>query len=83
MSLLAHYLWQWLRQAARILHRLWLEITGAVFLGLALLGTVSVWKEWNAYPEASDLWEPVAALTFVVMMAGFGIYSFLKAGRLR
>ena len=83
MSLLTHYAWLWLRQVARVLHRLWLEITGTIFLGLALLGSVSAWKEWNAYPEAGALWKPLAALAFVAMMAGFGVYSFLKARRLR
>jgi hypothetical protein len=82
MSLMSQ-IWHALRFTLRVLHRLWLEVTGTLFLGLAMFGTVSAWKEWNAYPQNGLLWKPVAAICFVVMMAGFGIYSFLKARRLR
>ena len=83
MDLLLHHLWQWLRQSVRILHQLWLEITGFIFLALAAFCGISAWREWNSYRTGGAMWELVAAVCFVVMMASFGIYSFLKARRLR
>ena len=86
MSLLIQTAWQVLRNMGRILHRLWLEITGAVFLAMAAFGSFSVWKEWRAYQSAQpggELWKLVAALTFVIVRGGFGLHSFLRARRLR
>jgi len=83
MSLFLEHLWRFLRTAARILHRLWLEVTGAIFLALAAFGGLSAWKEWRAYQAGGALWELLLALTFVIMMGGFGVYSFLRARRLR
>ena len=68
---------------ARILHRLWLEITGTVFLGMAAFGSLSAWKEWRAYQTGGEMWKIVAALTFVLVMAAFGVHSFYRARRLR
>ena len=75
--------WKTLQNMGRILHRLWLEITGAVFLGMAAFGSFSLWKEWRSYQAGGELWKLVAALTFVIFMAGFGLHSFLRARRLR
>jgi hypothetical protein len=83
MPLLVQLLWKWLCQTGRILHQLWLEVTGAVFIALAAFGGVSAWKEWQALQEGGPLWKLVAALLFVVMMGAFGIYSFWKARRVR
>ena len=83
MSLFLEHLWRFLRNAARILHRLWLEITGAIFLGLAAFGSLSAWKEWRAYRDGGAPWEFLLALAFVVMMGSFGVYSFYRARRLR
>ena len=70
-----------MRTALRILHRLWLEITGAIFLGLAGFGGLSAWKEWRSLQAGGTMWEFLLALLFVIMMGGFGIYSFLRARR--
>jgi len=83
MSLFLEHLWRFLRTAARVLHRLWLEVTGAIFLALAAFGGLSAWKEWHAYQAGGALWELLLALMFVIMMGGFGVYSFLRARRLR
>ena len=82
-SLLLRHIWLFLQRVGKILHRLWLEITGTVFLGLAAFGALSALKEWRAYQSGGALWELVAAVCFVLMMGGFGIYSFLKAWRMR
>ncbi len=83
MSLLLQHAWQILRNMGRILHRLWLEITGAVFLGMAAFGSLSAWKEWRSYQAGGELWKLVAALTFVIMMGAFGVHSFFRSRRLR
>jgi hypothetical protein len=83
MSLLSQHAWQTFKNMARILHRLWLEMTGTLFLGMAAFGGFSLWKEWRAYHAGGELWKPLSALVFVVGMAGFGLNSFFRARRLR
>jgi hypothetical protein len=83
MSLILEHLWKFLLQAVRILHRLWLEVSGAVFLGLAAFGGMSVWREWRDFRSGAAPWEFLLALGFVVMMGSFGVYSFFRARRLR
>ncbi len=69
--------------SGRILHRLWLEVTGAVFLGLAILAAPSVPRHWRAYQEGASVLQPLAVIFFLAMMVGFGVYSFWKARRYR
>ena len=83
ISLFLRHAWQWLRGAARILHRLWLEVTGVMFLSMAAFAVPSILREWRAYQGGGPLWKPMSAVLFLCMMAGFGVYSFLKARRLR
>ena len=83
MSLLTHHIWQVLRNMGRILHRLWLEITGTLFLGMAAMGGFSAWKEWRAYQDGGEMWKPVASISFGIMMAAFGIHSLYRARRMR
>ena len=83
MPLFLEHLWRFLRTAVRILHRLWLEITGAIFLGLAAFGGLSAVREWRAYQAGGALWEFLLALLFAIMMGGFGVYSFFRARRFR
>ena len=75
------FFWNWVKQSIRILHRLWLEVTGFLFLALAVFGLASVLREWPKYQSGEPAWKIVAAGTFTVAMVGFGIYSFLKARR--
>ena len=82
-QLFFRHAFSWLRSSLQVLHQLWLEVTGAVFFGLAVFGVPSVLKEWRAYQSGGSLWKPAAAVLFVFMMGCFGVYSFLKARRLR
>ena len=82
-DLFLEHLWRFLQQAARILHRLWLEVTGAVFLALAGFGSISAVREVRAYQDGGELWKPIAAVSFVILMGVFGIQSFLRSGRYR
>jgi hypothetical protein len=83
MSLIVHHAVQTLKTMGRILHRLWLEITGAVFVGLAAFGSFSLWREWRAYNSGEEPWRLLLALIFVLGMFAFGLHSFLRARRLR
>ena len=83
MSLLIEHTLKTLKNMARILHRLWLEIIGAVFLGMAAFGSLSLWREWQAYQAGGEMWRVTVALVFVVGMAAFGLHSFLRARRMQ
>jgi hypothetical protein len=77
------HFWNWVRTSIRILHRLWLEVTGFLFLALSLFGVVSLVKEWRQYQETGEMWKVSAAGVFTVVMLSFGIYSFFKSHRIR
>ena len=82
-SLLIRHAAQWSVRSGKILHRLWLEIIGAVFLGLATFAVPSVLREWRAYQDGASVLRPLAVLVFLVMMASFGVHSFIKSRRYR
>lgn len=54
---------------------LWLEMTGFLFLCLAVIGGAEVWRKWNSH-ETSKL---VAATAFSVLFLYFGLNSFWRA----
>jgi hypothetical protein len=65
---------------ARVFHVLWLEVTGFIFLILALLAGTAGVREYHkaagGSAETNKLW--VAAI-FAVLFAYFGITSFWRA----
>jgi len=69
---------------ARVLHVLWLEVTGFIFLCLGLMGLLAVLREYHNYAAlgASSNKLVVAAL-FTILFAYFGISSFWRARRRR
>ena len=69
--------------SGRILRRLWLEVTGAVFLGLAIFSAPSILRQWRAYQEGASVLQLLAVVFFSAMMVGFGVYSFWKSRRYR
>lgn len=82
-SLLIRHAAQWMVKSGKILHRLWLEVIGAVFLALAISAVPSVLREWRAYQDGASVLHLLAVLFFLVMMASFGVYSFVKSRRYR
>ena len=74
---------QWLRQVVRILHRLWLEVTGALFLGLAVFAAPAAVREWRAYQQGASWLRLSSTIVFIGMMVAFGVYSFWKSRRIR
>lgn len=83
MTLFFHFAFQWLRDAMRILRVLWLEVTGGIFIGLALFGVPSVTREWRLYQEGGPWYRLASVLVFLAMMLVFGVYSFWRARRMR
>ncbi|MBI4464029.1 MAG: hypothetical protein HY647_04935 [Acidobacteria bacterium] len=82
-GLFLRHVWQWLQESAKVLHRLWLEVTGVLFFALAVFFLSSILRDWRAYQAGGALWKPLGGLLFMGMMAVFGVYSFWKARRLR
>ncbi|MCZ6491390.1 MAG: hypothetical protein O7A06_12775 [Acidobacteria bacterium] len=65
------------------MRRLWLEVTGAIFLALAIFAAPSILRQWRAYQEGASVLYLLAVIFFTAMMAGFGVYSFWKSRRYR
>jgi hypothetical protein len=63
----------------RVLHQLWLEVTGFVFLVLAAIGSLALFREYSQYQSGrANLTRIVAAICFTVMFSWFGVTSFLR-----
>ena len=77
------FFWNWVRTSLKILHRLWLEVTGFIFCAFAVFGGFSLFREWRLYQDGGELWKVVAAGVFTVVMAVFGVYSFVKSHRVQ
>ncbi len=63
----------------RVLHQLWLEVTGFVFLSIAGIGVIAFFREYSRYSagkEASG--RMILAACFTALFAWFGITSFLR-----
>ena len=70
------------RSFLRVLHLLFLEITGALFLWIALVGGVASWREYQnmqAHPEFR--YKFVVAVVFTALFLWFGLTSFWRARR--
>src|SRR5882672_7508484 len=68
----------------KVLHVLWLEVTGFIFLCLGLIGAGAGLHEYRKYGlgsgDPNKIW---AAGIFTVLFAYFGISSFWRARRKR
>lgn len=71
------------RHTAVVLRKLWLEVTGFVFLAFAALGAAAGYRAWQAYqahaPQAGQ--RVVAAGVFCVVFAWFGVSSMWLSRR--
>jgi hypothetical protein len=68
----------------RILHVLWLEVTGFIFLTLGMIGALAGVREYHKFgagqANPNKIW---AAGIFAVLFAYFGITSFWRARKKR
>jgi hypothetical protein len=62
-----------------LLRQLWHEVMGSLFLVLSLGGASATLREWR---KGTGIWILVSA-SFSLMMAYFGVTSFLSARRIR
>jgi hypothetical protein len=68
-----------MRAFGRVLHQLWLEITGLVFLIMGASFAAAAVKEFGRY-QAGEIGpkRPVLAICFTLAFAWFGVSSFWK-----
>jgi hypothetical protein len=70
------------RSFGRAAHQLWLEVTGTVFLTMALFGGVTGVREYMKYANGRTTAGRVAvAVCFTLAFAWFGLSSFWKVRR--
>ena len=67
----------------RPMHALWNEVIGFVFIVLAMVFAASAWRSVRAIDGNSEsLVKAAASVGFTLLMAFFGISSFLKARKI-
>jgi len=63
----------------RVLHQLWLEVTGFVFLALALIGAAAFFREYTRYlARQTTTGRLVVAIIFTLTFVWFGVTSFWR-----
>jgi len=64
------------------MHLLWLEVTGALFLFIALAGGIAVFREYTKYTAGHTTAGRLAiAAGFTLAFAWFGVSSFWRVHR--
>jgi hypothetical protein len=70
------------RSFGRVLHQLWLEIAGVIFLLMAAKGGSALVLEYAKYRAGrTELWHVVVAICFTLTFVWFGVSSFWRARR--
>jgi hypothetical protein len=70
------------RSFLRVLHLLFLEVTGALFLWIALVGGFACWREYrNMQLHPEFRYKFIVAAAFTAMFVWFGLTSFWRARR--
>ena len=71
------------RSFGRVLHQLWLEVTGFTFLAMAAVGALAGVREYAKYQSghSSGPGRLVLAICFTVSFAWFGLSSFWRVRR--
>jgi phosphate/sulfate permease len=68
----------------RVLHQLWLEVTGFVFLVLAVIGASALVHEYHKYHAAQiSLSRVLVTAVFTAVFAWFGVSSFWRVRKKR
>jgi hypothetical protein len=74
--------WVTAGNVSRVLHVLWLEVTGLLFLFLALVGGGAAVKEYHLHAAGSgSAGKSLLAAFFAVVFAYFGVSSFWRSRR--
>ena len=70
------------RSIGRVLHVLWLEVTGLLFLVLAVVGGGAAVRQYHRYQAgASGAGKVVLAAAFALIFGYFGLSSFWRSRR--
>jgi|SRR5450759_1927265 hypothetical protein len=71
------------RSFGRVLHQLWLEVTGFIFLAMAGIGAMAGMREYGKYQSghAAGPGRLVLAVCFTVSFTWFGVSSFWRVKR--
>lgn len=73
------------RSFGRVLHQLWLEVTGFTFLALAAFGFIAGFREYEKYESghAAGPGRVILAACFALSFTWFGVSSFLRVKKKR
>ena len=64
----------------RVLHVLWLEVTGLLFLTLALVGAAAAVREYHRHTAGTGgTGKAILAATFALVFGYFGVSSFFRS----
>ena len=70
------------RSFTRVIHQLWLEVTGLIFIMMALAGLIKTVPEYVKYHSGhSSLGRVIVATCFTLTFSWFGMTSFWRARR--
>jgi hypothetical protein len=71
------------RSFGRVLHQLWLEVTGFTFLAMAAVGAMAVIREYGRYQSghAAGPGRLVLAICFTLSFTWFGVSSFWRVNK--
>lgn len=70
------------RSFGRASHQLWLEVTGTLFLSIAVFGVITLIREYMKYTAGHTTTSRLAiAICFTLAFAWFGLSSFWKVRR--
>jgi len=70
------------RSFVHVLHLLWLEVTGTVFLAMAGIGGIALVREYAKYSAGrANAGRVAIAVCFTLTFAWFGLSSFWRVRR--
>lgn len=82
-KLLAQFVRHLMPGVIRPMQVLWNEVIGFVFLSIAFIVAVNIWRIWRNYNgTADDMFKMIVSGIFGLMMTYFGVTSFWRARRI-
>ena len=71
------------RSFGHVLHQLWLEVTGFIFLAIAATGAAAGFREYGKYESghATGAGRLILAICFTAAFTWFGVSSFWRVRR--